>query len=67
VDNVTKIVQNFCVKSGMTLLVVEQNYRMALKVASRHYLMSTKGKIASIATTQELEENQQIILDHLSV
>ncbi len=51
----------------MTLLVVEQNYRMALKVASRHYLMSTKGKIARIATTEELTDNQQIILDHLAV
>lgn len=67
VDNVTEIVRNFCVRSGMTLLVVEQNYRMALKVASRHYLMSTKGKINGIATTQELEDNQQIILDHLAV
>jgi len=67
VENVTEIVQNFCVQSGMTLLVVEQNYRMALKVASRHYLMSTKGKIARIARTQELIEDQQIILDHLAV
>jgi branched-chain amino acid transport system ATP-binding protein len=67
VENVTEIVKNFCVDSGITLLVVEQNYRMALKVASRHYLMSTKGKIAGIATTEELVSNQQIILDHLSV
>lgn len=67
VDHVTEIVRNFCVKSGMTLLVVEQNYRMALKVASRHYLMSTKGKITGVATTQELMDDQQIILDHLAV
>ena len=67
VDTVTEIVQNFCVKSGITLLVVEQNYRMALKVASRHYLMSTKGKIAGVATTRELMDDQQIIHDHLAV
>ena len=67
VEHVTDIVKNFCVGSGMTLLVVEQNYRMALKVASRHYLMSTKGKIAGTATNRELIENQQIILDHLAV
>ncbi|MDJ0784935.1 MAG: ABC transporter ATP-binding protein [Desulfosarcinaceae bacterium] len=67
VDTVTEIVQNFCVKSGITLLVVEQNYRMALKVASRHYLMSTKGKIAGVATTRELMDDQQIIQDHLAV
>lgn len=67
VDTVTEIVKTFCVGSGMTLLVVEQNYRMALKVADRHYLMSTKGKIAGIATTEELINDQQIILNHLAV
>ena len=67
VDTVTEIVQNFCVKSGITLLVVEQNYRMALKVANRHYLMSTKGKISGVATTRELMGDQQIIHDHLAV
>ncbi len=67
VEAVTEIVKNYCVGSGMTLLIVEQNYRMALKVASRHYLMSTKGKISGIATTKELIDNQQIILDHLAI
>ena len=67
VDAVTECVKNFCVNSGITLLVVEQNYRMALKVAGRHYLMGTKGQIAGVATTAELLENPQIIQDHLSV
>ena len=67
VDAVTECVKNFCVNSGITLLVVEQNYRMALKVAGRHYLMGTKGQIAGMATTAELVENPQIIQDHLSV
>ena len=47
--------------------MVEQNYRMALKVANRHYLMGTKGKIARIATTQELIDDPQIIQNHLAV
>ena len=67
VERVTEVVIDFCVKSGITLLVVEQNYRMALKVANRHYLMGTKGQITGIATTQELVDNPQIIHDHLSV
>ena len=67
VDIVTECIQNFCVNSGITLLVVEQNYRMALKVASRHYLMGTKGKIAGIASTQELIDHPEIIQKHLSV
>jgi ABC-type branched-subunit amino acid transport system ATPase component len=40
---------------------------MALKVASRHYLMGTKGRIARIATTQELVDDPQIIQNHLAV
>ena len=67
VETITEIVINFCVNSGITLLVVEQNYRMALQVASRHYLMSTKGKITRIASTRELTENPKIIQEHLSV
>jgi len=67
VDVVTECIQNFCVNSGITLLVVEQNYRMALKVASRHYLMGTKGRIAGVASTQELIDHPEIIQKHLSV
>lgn len=67
VEQVTKVVLDFCVNSGITLLVVEQNYRMALKVADRHYLMGTKGHIDCVATTRELTDNPQIIHDHLSV
>ena len=67
VEMVTEVVRDFCVASGITLLVVEQNYRMALNVASRHYLMSTKGKIARIATTEELVGNPEIIHQHLAV
>jgi branched-chain amino acid transport system ATP-binding protein len=67
VELVTEVVRDFCVASGITLLVVEQNYRMALNVASRHYLMGTKGKIARVATTKELVENPEIIHQHLAV
>ena len=57
----------FCVEYGLTLLVVEQNYRMALKIASRHYLMGTKGKIGGTATSEELHADDTIIREHLSV
>ncbi len=67
VQMVTDVVLNFCIKSGITMLLVEQNYRMALKVASRHYLMDTRGAIVRIATTQELVDNPEIIQSHLSV
>ena len=67
VEMVTDVVRDFCVASGITLLVVEQNYRMALNVATRHYLMGTKGRIEGIATTSELREDPQIIQNHLAV
>jgi branched-chain amino acid transport system ATP-binding protein len=57
----------FCVEMGLTLLLVEQNYRVALKVASRHYLMSIKGKVSRSATSTELIEDSEIIKAHLSV
>jgi len=57
----------FCIQSGLTVLLVEQNYRMALKVASRHYLMGTKGKIAQTATSEELMADSEIIKKHLAV
>lgn len=57
----------FCIQSGLSVLLVEQNYRMALKVASRHYLMGTKGKIAQTATSEELMADSEIIKKHLAV
>lgn len=56
-----------CLEHGQTLLLVEQNYSMALKVASRHYLMGTKGVISRTATSKELAENGDIVKKHLSV
>lgn len=67
VQMITDVVLNFCVQSGITLLIVEQNYRMALKVADRHYLMDTRGEIISIASTRDLEDNPEIIQSHLAV
>lgn len=67
VQMITDVVLQFCVKSGITLLVVEQNYRMALKVASRHYLMDTRGEIVNMVSTQDLLDNPEIIQSHLSV
>lgn len=67
VQNITDVVLKFCVQSGITLLIVEQNYQMALKVASRHYLMDTRGEIVNNLTTRELEDNPEIVQSHLSV
>lgn len=67
VNEVIQPILLFCIQAGLTLLLVEQNHRVALRVASRHYLMGVKGKISQIAATEELIANGDIIKRHLSV
>ena len=57
----------FCIRDGLTILLVEQNYRTALQAASRHYLMGINGTISRIATSKELIDDSGIIKKHLSV
>lgn len=66
VKKVSNII-HYCIECGITLLIVEQNYRMALDIASRHYLMSNRGIIASTATSQELLDNPDVLHAHLTV
>lgn len=66
IKKVSEVIQ-YCIASGITVLLVEQNYRMALQIASRHYLMGNKGVIAKTASSEELTADPQIIQDHLSV
>ncbi len=49
VRSVRDIIQNLLAKHGLTLLLVEQNFRLTLKLAQRHYLMGIKGKIEHLA------------------
>ena len=56
-----------CVEHGLTLLIVEQNYRMILKITSRNYMMGIKRKIAGSATSEELLANGEIMKKHLAV
>lgn len=67
VHAVRDIICNLLDRHGLTLLLVEQNYRLTLRIAQRHYLMGTKGKIEHMATTGELQANEEIIQKHLSV
>lgn len=67
VQAVMNIIKNLIEEHALTLLLVEQNVRMTMKLAGRHYLMGIKGKIANMATTTELVENEDIIKMHLAV
>lgn len=46
-------------KEGMTILLVEQNARMALKVSHRAYVLET-GKIGMTGTGQDLLHNEEV-------
>lgn len=51
---------------GITILMVEQNVRVTLELASRHYILN-EGHIEFERTTQELESDIQIINKYLGV
>lgn len=64
---VAETVRQLVTDNGLTLLLVEQNFRIALQMADRHYLMGTKSKIQDVVTSAELMKNQDLIKKHLSV
>lgn len=51
---------------GVAVLLAEQNVRVALSTASRHYILD-KGEVRSAATTAELEGREDIITKYLGV
>jgi branched-chain amino acid transport system ATP-binding protein len=53
-------------KSGVTILLVEQNLRFATRVADRHYLM-VYGRIVESMTNAEVIERESDLLAHLGV
>jgi len=53
-------------RSGITVLLVEQNLRFATRVADRHYLM-VHGKIVESMTNAEVVDRETDLLAHLGV
>ena len=51
---------------GLAVLLIEQNLRVALDLADRHYVMS-KGTVCYTGTTTELEHNERVLREYLSV
>jgi branched-chain amino acid transport system ATP-binding protein len=51
---------------GLAILLVEQNLRTAFAVADRHHVMN-KGEICFTGTTAELEGNEEVLRNYLSV
>lgn len=53
-------------RSGVTILLVEQNLRFATRVADRHYLM-VHGQIVESMSNGEVKEKETELLAHLGV
>ncbi len=67
VAKVAEIVSRLVREYSLTLLLVEQNFRIALQMAQRHYLMGTKSKIQGVVSSEELIKDEELIKKHLSV
>lgn len=67
VENVARIVRDLCREHNLTMLLVEQNFRVALEMADIHYLMGTKSIIQDQVTSEDLVNNEELIKCHLSV
>jgi branched-chain amino acid transport system ATP-binding protein len=59
VKEVFGIIQRLNRELGVTILLVEQNARMALRAAARGYIME-QGKIVLDGTTAQLSENEDV-------
>ncbi len=53
-------------KRGLSILIVEQNVRVALAVADRHFVLS-KGQVCFAGTTEELKRNEAMVRQHLGL
>jgi branched-chain amino acid transport system ATP-binding protein len=51
---------------GFTILLVEQNFRFAQKVADRHYVMEN-GRVVDSFSNAALEANMNRVHDYLGV
>ncbi|MNF96555.1 High-affinity branched-chain amino acid transport ATP-binding protein LivF [compost metagenome] len=53
-------------KKGLTIVLVEQNFRFAAPLADRHYLMD-HGEIVEEISAAELESKQELLQNCLGV
>jgi branched-chain amino acid transport system ATP-binding protein len=53
-------------QEGLSVLLVEQNLRVALDLGDRHFVLS-KGEVCFVGTSAELEGNEPVLSEYLSV
>jgi branched-chain amino acid transport system ATP-binding protein len=59
VKEIFRVIGEVCANEGMTILLVEQNARMALSVAHEAYVMEN-GRVVLDGTSEQLAENEDI-------
>jgi len=65
VQDIVEVLRNLK-REGLAILLVEQNLRTALAVADRHHVMN-KGEICFTGSSGELEGNEFVLRNYLSV
>jgi branched-chain amino acid transport system ATP-binding protein len=65
VQHIVEVLRNLK-REGLAILLVEQNLRTALAVADRHHVMN-KGEICFTGSSGELEGNEFVLRNYLSV
>jgi branched-chain amino acid transport system ATP-binding protein len=65
VEEIVKVLTNLK-SEGLAILLVEQNLHTALAVADRHHVMN-KGEICFTGSSAELESNEFVLRNYLSV
>jgi branched-chain amino acid transport system ATP-binding protein len=53
-------------EKGMTMVLVEQNFRFAAPLADRHYVME-HGKVAAVVEKHELQSKESLLHEYLGV
>ena len=54
-------------QEGFTILLVEQNFRFAARVADRHYIMENGGRVAEMIPNAALQANMGKLHEYLGV
>ena len=67
VDMFVEIVKSLCRERELALLLVEQNFSVAMKLAGRHYLMDTRGRIKRVLTAGDPVQDKEVIKQHLAI
>ena len=65
VQNVMRVIRKIAAQ-GVAVLLAEQNVRVALETAGRHYILD-KGEVRVAMTTAEIERRNELLVTYLGV